>query len=58
MSESPAEAPTPEPSSTPDAEDERRARAAEVNRKRTEEEWNRNKKNWLKSNFPEKTQEG
>jgi hypothetical protein len=39
-------------------EDERRARAAEINRKRTEEEWNRNKKSWLKANFPETTQGG
>ncbi|MGH9441317.1 MAG: hypothetical protein ACRD16_03470 [Thermoanaerobaculia bacterium] len=38
----------------PAAEDERRARAAEINRKRTEDEWNRNKKSWLKENFPEK----
>jgi hypothetical protein len=38
----------------PASEDERRARAAEVNRKRTEDEWNRNKKAWLKSNFPDK----
>lgn len=40
----------------PAADDERRARAAEINRKRTEDEWNRNKKTWLKGNFPEKTE--
>ncbi len=38
----------------PAAEDERRARAAEINRKRTEDEWNQNKKSWLKANFPDK----
>ncbi|HWC65338.1 MAG TPA: hypothetical protein VG777_04585 [Thermoanaerobaculia bacterium] len=40
---------------TPGAtEDERRRAAAEVNRKRTEEEWLRNKQRWVKENFPEK----
>jgi hypothetical protein len=55
MSESQNEAGVPGASPEPAAEDERRARAAEINRKRTEEEWNQNKKNWLKSNFPAKT---
>jgi hypothetical protein len=43
--------------SVPEAtsEDERRARAAEMNRKRTEEEWNHNKREWVKSNFPDTT---
>ena len=51
-----AETETTKPDSPPEpaAEDERRARAAEINRKRTEDEWNRNKKSWLKANFPEK----
>jgi hypothetical protein len=34
-------------------EDDRRAKAAEVNRKRTEELWERNKKRWLRTNFPD-----
>ena len=50
--QSPDSAGAPEPA----AEDERRARAAEINRKRTEDEWNRNKKSWLKANFPEKSE--
>jgi hypothetical protein len=34
------------------SEDDRRAKAAETNRKRTEELWERNKRRWLKANFP------
>ena len=48
--------PAPETAPEPTAEDERRARAAESNRKRTEDQWNRNKQAWLKANFPEKTE--
>jgi hypothetical protein len=49
---------SPDSAGAPDpaAEDERRARAAEINRKRTEDEWNRNKKSWLERNFPKKTE--
>lgn len=54
MSESENVTTNPDSPPEPAAEDERRARAAEVNRKRTEDEWNRNKKSWLKANFPEK----
>ena len=35
-------------------EDDRRQKAAEVNRKRAEEQWNRNKQRWIDENFPEK----
>jgi hypothetical protein len=37
--------------------DQCRARAAEINRKRTEDEWERNKRQWLARNFPEKAKE-
>ena len=40
-----------------ESEDERRARAAEINRKRTEQQWERNKREWLDRNFPEKARE-
>ena len=56
MSESQEPSPEPSGSEDPAAEDERRARAAEINRKRTEDEWSRNKKSWLKANFPEKSE--
>ena len=55
MSESAKDETKPASPPDPAAEDERRARAAEINRKRTEDEWNRNKKSWLKANFPDKT---
>ena len=47
----------PEPSAPPEApanEDDRRQKAAEVNRKRTEESWLRNKERWIEDNFPDK----
>jgi hypothetical protein len=53
MSES-ANEPVAPGSPTPDAEDERRQKAAGINRKRTEEEWLRNKERWIAENFPEK----
>ena len=54
MSESAS--PTTNPSPAPEAatEDERRQKAAEINRKRTEEEWLRNKQRWIRENFPGK----
>jgi hypothetical protein len=48
--------PVPPPEAE-ETEDQRRARAAEINRKRTEEEWERNKRRWLASNFPDKARE-
>jgi hypothetical protein len=54
MSESANEPVAPENSPTPDLEDERRQKAAEINRKRTEESWLRNKERWIEENFPEK----
>ena len=42
------------PSEGPASEDERRQKAAEVNRKRTEESWLRNKERWIEDNFPDK----
>ena len=56
MSESESPVPDAPGAPEPSLEDDRRARAAEVNRKRTEDEWNRNKKSWLRSNFPEKAE--
>jgi hypothetical protein len=53
MSESPKEI-APDASAVPDLEDERRQKAAEINRKRTEEEWLRNKQLWIEENFPAK----
>ena len=44
--EKPAETPTPE------SEDDRRAAAAAVNRKRTLEEWEAAKKKWLQMGVP------
>jgi hypothetical protein len=41
----PADAPT---------DDDRRQKAAEINRKAAEAEWNRNKQRWIQENFPEK----
>lgn len=54
MSESADE--TPETAPTPEAghEDDRRQKAAEVNRKRSEEQWLRNKQRWIRENFPAK----
>lgn len=54
MSESGSETAVPEASSTPVLEDDRRQKAAEINRKRTEAEWLRNKERWIEENFPEK----
>jgi len=54
MSESANEPAAPESAPTPDVEDDRRQKAAGVNRKRTEEEWLRNKERWIEENFPEK----
>jgi len=54
MSEAASEPAAPESSPTPDVEDERRQKAAEINRKRTEEAWLRNKERWIEENFPEK----
>jgi len=36
-----------------ETEDERRRRAAEINRKRAEDQWSRNKKDWKSRNFPD-----
>ncbi|HET9795199.1 MAG TPA: hypothetical protein VFS34_12130 [Thermoanaerobaculia bacterium] len=54
MSESGNDTAAPEASSTPVLEDDRRQKAAEINRKRTEAEWLRNKERWIEENFPEK----
>jgi hypothetical protein len=56
MSESESRSPDASGAAEAGPEDDRRARAAEINRKRTEDEWNRNKKSWLKSNFPERSE--
>lgn len=40
------------PGAAGETEDERRRRAAEINRKRAEEQWARNKKDWKSRNFP------
>jgi hypothetical protein len=40
----------------PETEDDRRRKAAEANRKATEEQWEHNKRRWLKENFPDKGQ--
>ena len=56
MSESESPGPEAPGGPEPSAEDDRRARAAEINRKRTEDEWNRNKKSWIQANFPEKSE--
>ena len=50
-----SEAPGPSvPSEEAASEDDRRQKAAEVNRKRTEESWLRNKERWIEDNFPDK----
>ncbi len=54
MSEAGSEKASPEEPAPPALEDERRQKAAEVNRKRTEEEWLRNKQQWIEENFPGK----
>ena len=41
-----------------ETEDERRRRAAERNRKSTEEQWARNKREWQERNFPDKAGKG
>ena len=43
----PQEAPAPE-----ETEDDRRRKSAELNRKATEEQWERNKREWLKRKRP------
>jgi hypothetical protein len=46
-------APAPEAPDAPDPnEDDRRATAAAVNRKRTEKEWEENKKRWRSMGVP------
>ena len=46
-------APAPEAPDAPDpSEDDRRATAASVNRKRTEKEWEENKKRWRSMGVP------
>ena len=47
-----------EAASPGETEDDRRRRAAEANRKAADEQWQRNKKEWLERNFPEKSEEG
>jgi hypothetical protein len=44
------------PASAPDDvhEDDRRQKAAEVNRKKIEQQWLRNKQRWIEENFPDK----
>ncbi len=53
---------TPEPggedAAPPPSEDDRRQKAAEANRKRTEEAWLRNKQRWIQDNFPGKRKAG
>ena len=47
------------PDAAPDeSEDDRRRQAAERNRKATEEQWARNKREWVERNFPEKAGKG
>lgn len=58
MSENPEERKSPEASPAAESEDERRRKAAEANRKATDDLWQRNKKEWLRRNFPEKLGEG
>lgn len=54
MSESPEPTETAAEAPAGATDDDRRRAAAEVNRKRTEEEWLRNKQRWIQENFPEK----
>jgi hypothetical protein len=52
-SENAPETPETEPASPPSqSEDDRRAEAAAVNRKRTEKEWEENKKRWRSMGVP------
>ena len=46
------EAEKPAPALTPESEDDRRAAAAAVNRKRTLEDWEAAKKKWLQMGVP------
>jgi hypothetical protein len=46
------EAEKPAPTQTPESEDDRRAAAAAVNRKRTLEDWEAAKKKWLQMGVP------
>lgn len=41
-----------------ESDDDRRRKAADLNRKATEELWERNKREWLEKNFPDKLKEG
>ncbi len=51
--ETPPETPEPEPAAPPSqSEDDRRAEAAAVNRKRAEKEWEENKKRWRAMGVP------
>jgi hypothetical protein len=54
MSESENDTAPSAASAPPALEDDRRQKAAEVNRKRTEDEWLRNKQRWIEENFPGK----
>ena len=54
MSESADDRPAPGPPPDAPHEDERRQKAAEINRKKIEEQWLRNKQRWIEENFPEK----
>ncbi len=59
MSENPSEAAKPaDAAAAEETEDDRRRRAAETNRKATDEQWQRNKKEWLRQHFPHKVGEG
>lgn len=50
--------PAPDPASDAAHEDDRRQKAAAVNRKKIEEQWLRNKERWIAENFPEKRRSG
>ena len=54
MSESASETTEKSPAPESVTEDDRRQKAAEVNRKRAEAEWLRNKQSWIRENFPDK----
>lgn len=55
--ESAVDAAVPGPSDAA-REDERRQKAAAVNRKKAEEQWLRNKERWIEENFPSKRPPG
>jgi hypothetical protein len=52
--ESSGDVPVPGPDSDAALEDDRRQKAAAVNRKKAEEQWLRNKERWIEENFPGK----